>query len=58
MSVNWSEIGVFVSVCGSVVISLCMAIQKSRCDTIKCCCMEIHRKIQEKEKKEEEEELP
>ena len=40
---NWSEIGVFVSVCGSVVVSMCFAIQKSRCDKIKCCCIEIHR---------------
>ena len=40
---NWAEIGVFVSVCGSVVVSLCFAIQKSRCDKIKCCCMDIHR---------------
>jgi len=43
MTTNWAEIGVFVSVCGSVVVSLCFAIQKSRCDKIKCCCMEIHR---------------
>lgn len=43
MKVNWSELGVFISVCGSVLVSLCFAIQKSRCDKIKCCCMEIHR---------------
>ena len=48
MSVNWSELGVFISVCGSVLVSMCFAIQKSRCDKIKCCCMEIHRSIKEK----------
>ncbi len=45
MSINWAEIGVFVSVCGSVAVSLCFAIQKSHCDRIKCCCIDIHRKV-------------
>lgn len=53
--INWSELGVFVSVCGSVMVSLCFAIQKSRCNIIKCCCMEIHRTIKEKEEKEKDE---
>lgn len=42
-ALNWSELGVFISVCGSVLVSLCFAIQKSRCDKIECCCMKIHR---------------
>ena len=53
MSVNWSELGVFISVCGSVLVSMCFAIQKSRCDKIKCCCMEIHRSIKENDKNED-----
>ena len=35
--VNWSDLGVFISVCGSVVVSLCFAIQKSRCSKVTIC---------------------
>ena len=47
--INWSEIGVFVSVCGSVVVSLCFAIQKSKCDKVSICggLINCHRKIPE-----------
>ncbi len=56
MSLNWSELGVFISVCGSVLVSLCFAIQKSRCDKIECCCMKIHRNpppVKEEKEKDE-----
>lgn len=45
--VNWSELGVFISVCGSVLVSLCFAIQKSKCDRISICAglIKCHRKI-------------
>ena len=50
MLVNWSELGVFISVCGSVVVSLCFAIQKSKCDKISICggLVKCHRKIPDK----------
>lgn len=35
--INWSELGVFISVCGSVCVSLCFAIQKSHCKTVHVC---------------------
>jgi len=38
MALNWSELGVFISVCGSVLVSLCFAIQKSHCKQINLCC--------------------
>lgn len=46
---NWSELGVFISVCGSVVVSLCFAIQKSKCDKVSICggLVKCHRKIPE-----------
>ena len=47
MENNWNSIGVFVSVCGSVVVSLCFAIQKSKCDKVKICfgLVDCHRKV-------------
>ena len=44
---EWSEIGVFCSVIGGLIISLCITIQKSRCDDITICCglLKCHRKI-------------
>ena len=47
---NWSELGVFISVCGSVIVSLCFAIQKSKCDKISICggLVKCHRKIPDK----------
>jgi len=59
--VNWSELGVFISVCGSVVVSLCFAIQKSKCDNINLCfgIIKCHRKIPDpkiEDEKEDEEE--
>ena len=35
--VEWNSLGVFISVCGSVCVSLCFAIQKSHCKKIKIC---------------------
>ena len=29
---NWAELGVFISVCGSAVVALIFAMQKSSCD--------------------------
>lgn len=61
--VEWAELGVFCSVIGGLIISLCITIQKSRCDNINICCglLKCHRKIEgegeEKKKKEEEIEL-
>jgi len=48
---NWSELGVFISVCGSVVVSLCFAIQKSKCDKISICggLVRCHRVIKDAE---------
>jgi hypothetical protein len=37
MTVQWSELGVFISVCGSAVVALIFALQKSSCDQISCC---------------------
>ena len=34
---NWAELGVFISVCGSAVVALIFAMQKSSCDQISCC---------------------
>ena len=36
-ALNWSELGVFISVCGSVLVSLCFAIQKSHCKKVNLC---------------------
>ena len=49
--INWSELGVFISVCGSVVVSLCFAIQKSKCDKISICggLVKCHRVIKDVE---------
>ena len=53
---NLSELGVFVSVCGSVVVSLCFAIQKSKCDKVSVCggLVRCHRKIPPPQKEETE----
>ena len=58
MTLNWSELGVFISVCGSVVVSLCFAIQKSKCDNINLCCgiIKCHRKIPNEQEEEEQKE--
>lgn len=39
-----SELGVFIGVVGGILTSILLTIQKSKCDKIKCCCMECHRK--------------
>ena len=56
---NLSELGVFVSVCGSVVVSLCFAIQKSKCDKVSVCggLVRCHRKIPPEQQKEETEDI-
>ena len=48
---EWAEIGVFCSVIGGLIISLCITIQKSRCDDITICCglLKCHRKIPDKD---------
>ncbi len=55
MVINWADLGVFISVCGSVIVSLCFAIQKSKCDKINICfgIIKCHRKIPD-EKKEDD----
>ena len=35
--INWSELGVFISVCFSAVVGLVFALQKSKCEDITCC---------------------
>jgi len=37
MTIAWAELGVFISVCGSAVVALIFAMQKSSCDQITCC---------------------
>ncbi len=39
-----SELGVFIGVVGGILTSVLLTIQKSKCDNIKCCCIECHRK--------------
>lgn len=43
--VNYSELAVFVTSCAGALAGLIYATQKSRCSTIKCCCMECERPI-------------
>jgi hypothetical protein len=42
---EWANIGVFVSVCGSALVGLIFAVQKSKCSDINCCCglLKCHR---------------
>ena len=56
MTVQWSELGVFCSVIGGIIISLCITIQKSRCDQVSLCCglVRLHRKVPEGEEKQDE----
>ncbi len=39
-----SDLGVFLGVVGGIVTSILLTIQKSKCDKIRCCCMDCHRK--------------
>lgn len=43
-SFSLSELGVFIGVVGGIVTSILLTIQKSKCDKIKCFCIECHRK--------------
>lgn len=42
---NYSELAVFITSCAGALAGLIYATQKSRCSTIKCCCMECERPI-------------
>ena len=42
-----AEFGVFLGIIGSVITSLILTLQKSRCKTIRCCGMECERKVAE-----------
>ena len=55
--VEWAELGVFCSVIGGLIISLCITIQKSRCDDINLFCglIKCHRKIDTNEEGDDEE---
>jgi len=44
-----SDLGVFLGVVGGIITSILLTIQKSKCDNIKCCGAECHRKIKEPE---------
>ena len=37
MEPNWSELGVFITVCCSAVVGLVFAMQKSKCEHVSCC---------------------
>jgi hypothetical protein len=39
-----AELGVFLGVLGGIITSLLLTIQKSKCEKIKCFCMECNRK--------------
>ena len=54
--VEWSELGVFCSVIGGIIISLCITVQKSRCDQVSLCCglVNLHRKVPENVEEEKE----
>lgn len=41
--VNFSELAVFVTSCAGALAGIIYANQKSKCTTIKCCCMECER---------------
>lgn len=39
-----SELGVFLGVMGGIITSILLTMQKSKCDKVKCFCIECHRK--------------
>lgn len=41
-----AEFGVFLGVIGGVLTSLILTLQKSKCETIRCCGCEVKRKVQ------------
>jgi len=43
-----SDLGVFLGVVGGIITSILLTIQKSKCDKIKCCGSECHRKVPDK----------
>ena len=46
---DWNALATFISVVGSVLISVCLTIHKSKCDRIKCCCFDIHRNVEKED---------
>ena len=42
---NWTEIGMFVSLCGATVAVILHAVQRSKCTHIHCACIDCERKI-------------
>ena len=55
--VEWAELGVFCSVIGGLVISLCITIQKSHCSNVSLCwglvnCVRVVPKNEDKEDEE------
>tara|TARA_R110000765_G_scaffold359781_1_gene450102 strand:- start:258 stop:554 length:297 start_codon:yes stop_codon:yes gene_type:complete len=40
-----AELGVFIGVLGGVVTSLVLTFQKSKCETIECCCIKCKRPV-------------
>lgn len=47
-----AELGLFVGTIGGVITGLIFALQKSRCETIKCGCISCKRKIKEEKEPE------
>jgi len=52
---DWNALATFISVVGSVLISVCLTIHKSKCDRIKCGPLDIHRNVPKDEVVEEDE---
>ena len=52
---DWNALATFISVVGSVLISVCLTIHKSKCDRIKCGPIDIHRNVVDKEEVVEDE---